>query len=356
MSDTIPNEFPFPRVPQIDNKSPAQIRKMGLCPPFHGRCRCDIQFLWGEIEERIGAIKPMTSIGRLANCITTTKAVKPDPCKDYIRMKDGKWFLRGKEVTEEALERLNKMKIPPKWRDVVVATSLSQKVQAMGLDTAGRWQYRYSTGHIAAAKIEKFNRLKLFQREMVSIRRKIAMGIGENDPRAWLLALEDKTAIRIGSTKDFKAKVKAYGLTTLQNRHVTINGNVITLKFLAKKGIPAQYEIVNKAMAAWLTKRKVLTSAGDMLFSDVSASKLNKYLKTIAGGQKFTVKDFRMYHGTRIAYKELKQYGGVVLTAKGKKKIIKDVSTKVADFLHNTPAMARDAYIDPMVWEFIGGL
>ena len=104
----------------------------------------------------------------------------------------------------------------------------------------------------------------------------------------------------------------------------------------------------------WLKKRKAITKKGEKLFN-VPATKLNKYLKTISG-KKYTVKDFRTYHGTRIAYEEIKKYARKVIDIKEKKRIIKEVSETVSKFLHNTPAMAKNSYIDPMVWEFIGGL
>ena len=239
---------------------------------------------------------------------------------------------------------------------MIVSANPNAKVQAIGMDAAGRWQYRYSAKHVAEAAQKKFNRLKLFSKDMPDIRKTYEEGILESDARAMLLKLEDKTAIRIGSTTDFKAKVKAYGLTTLEKRHVKIVGNRIKLDFIAKEGLPAHYEITDSVLSKWLEGRMDGLAPGDMLFPDVSGARLNKYLKKIAGGKKYTIKDFRTYHGTRIAHEELMKYAGQELTVKERKKIIKEVSTEVSKFLHNTPGMAKKSYIDPMVWEIIGGL
>ena len=148
----------------------------------------------------------------------------------------------------------------------------------------------------------------------------------------------------------------AYGLTTLQNEHVKIEGNKIILDFTAKEGIAAHYELEDRVLATWLQERKNATIAGEMLFPDVSASKLNSYLKELAGGKKYTIKDFRTYHGTKIAFEEIKQYSGYAIPDKEKKTIVKKISEKASNFLKNTPTMARNSYIDPMVWDFIGGI
>lgn len=283
-----------------------------------------------------------------------SKSTKPSACKDIVEI-EGVWQKKGVEITDpKDLERINKMALPPSWDNVVVSTDPRAKVQAIGMDAAGRWQYRYSAEHIAEAARKKFDRVKLFSRDMTGIRKGIKEGVAAGDERALLLRLEDKTAIRAGSRKDFKARKKAYGLTTLQNEHVTVKGSTIKLDFTAKEGIPAHYELKDNKLASWLLNLKENTSKGERLFSATS-SKVNRYLKELSG-KKYTIKDFRTYHGTRIAFQELKGYAGKALTSKEKKDLVKRVSVKVSDFLKNTPNMARKSYIDPMVWDFIGGI
>jgi len=305
--------------------------------------------------------KPMPVIEKLVHCLLPgSKAIfykdTVSPCTDYVR-KNGKWYLMEKEVIDKAaLKRLNGMALPPAWRNVIVATDPKKKIQALGLDKAGRWQYRYSAAHVEEAAKQKFARQQAFTKAMPSIKEGIRKGIESNDARAFVLELENRTAIRVGSMKDFKAKTKAYGLTTLQNEHLIVEGNKITLNFIAKEGLPVQYEIEDVTLAKWLAARKEKTAVGEKLFPDVSAKKLNDYLKEVAGSKKFSVKDFRTYHGTRVAFEELKQYGGKIWSAKEKAAITKNVLDKVSTFLANTPAMAKKSYINPLVWDLIGGI
>ena len=49
----------------------------------------------------------------------------------------------GRPVPAAVVERIRSMAIPPAWTDVAVAASPRARVQAVGRDRAGRWQYRY---------------------------------------------------------------------------------------------------------------------------------------------------------------------------------------------------------------------
>lgn len=294
--------------------------------------------------------RPMTAIGDMAECLI---GGKPSACSDYVKS-GNTWLLKGKEVSTKVAKKLDDMNIPSVWSEVVVSTAPNRRIQVVGRNVKGKLVYRYSAEHNADSKIKNFNNIKLFNKDMPTIRKSIWQGMNEGDPRAFLLEIENRTAIRIGTAADLDAKVKAYGLTTLQNEHIVINGNNIKFNFVAKKGIPASYELTDRRLADWLRERKKATMPGEMLFPDIPAKKLNDFLKKISG-KNYTVKNFRTYHGTRIAYDELVKFAGVAMTPEKKKKLIKKVIKKVASFLHNTPVVADDSYIDPMVWEIIGG-
>lgn len=321
--------------------------------------KCIVQRDITNVKQAINTYKPTTQEKQVTAKRQITADVKKlqsrskmSPKKDYYRS-GGKWFLKGKPVTGDVLKKLNKMAIPPAWENALVSTNLKAKVTAVGRDKAGKWQSRYSEAHVKQKAKEKFDRQKLFGRDIGGIRKNMNDGILKNDVNAMLLKMEDQTAIRVGGKAPYKTRKQAYGLTTLENRHVKIEGDKISLDFIAKEGKQAHYEIRDKTLADWLGKRKV--EFKESLFPDTSATSLNSYLKKMAGGKKYTVKDFRTYHGTRIAFDELKKYEKVDLAPKKKKEIVKRTLDKVSSFLHNTPGMAKKSYINPMVWELIGG-
>lgn len=286
-------------------------------------------------------------------------------CKDYTRQPDGTWLFKDKEVPLKVRKRLDAMHVPSGWSHAVVSANPTSKLQIIGLDTTGKWQYRFGMRVAPGDKVElarrvasrqKFDRVKLFGQDLEMIRKNIRNGVRTNDTRAMLLRMEDQTVIRMG--KEAKRGVKqAYGLTTLRGKHVQIKGNEITLSFIAKKGISAHYKFTDQVLGSWLKKRKTgLSSLKDKMFPDVSPKKLNDYISEVAGGKAYTIKDFRTYHATRLAFEELIGYAEKALSMKEKRKIVKEVCETVSRFLHNTPAMAKSAYIDPMVWEIIGGI
>jgi len=275
--------------------------------------------------------------------------------KDYIRFPSGVWKIKGVEASTKISKELDNLKIPTMWTDVIVSSDPKAKIVAIGRASNGKLKYKFSEEYLAEGSRKKFDRVNSFGWDIGAIRKKTQYDIDSGDSRALLLRLEDRTGIRAGTAKDLHAKKKAYGLTTLLYEHVIVDGDKIVLDFIAKKGIPAHYEFTDKILARWLKERKARTSLGQPLFPDISANKLNKYMKQLSG-KAYTIKDFRTFYGTKIAYDNLKKYMGKVLSIEEKKIIVKEVLDKASSFLHNTPNIVKSAYIDPMVWEMIGGL
>lgn len=274
------------------------------------------------------------------------------------------WRLGGKVVKDaETLERLNGMRLPPAWRTARAAKSEAAKVQAMGIDAKGRVQRRYSRAHMEAQAEKKFRRAREFSKEHDSFMAKSAKDARKGRPEARVLLLEDRTAIRVGSTADTLAERKAFGITTLRKGHVKVKGNTLYFDFTAKEGIRFRRSVrVDKGLADWVRGRVRKAKPGERLWPEVSAGKLNGYLKSLAG-PKFSVKDFRNFAATKITEKHVQAQVAKMtrrelaeLTKKRRREIVNEAAEKASEVLGNTPSMAKNSYIDPQVWNTIGGL
>src|SRR5262252_9739647 len=67
-----------------------------------------------------------------------------------------------KRVSSQDVSRIKRLRIPPAWTDVVINLSPQGRVQAVGLDRAGRRQYLYHESHTRTQANMKYRRLIRF--------------------------------------------------------------------------------------------------------------------------------------------------------------------------------------------------
>lgn len=259
----------------------------------------------------------------------------------------GKWIgANGLPLTPEITQRLKDLGVPPGWKSVQLNADPKAALQATGRDDAGRKQYRYSAEHSEAKAAEKFARVKEFDHQLPEIRKSIASGLSVGDPAAAVLAMIDKTGFRIGSESDTGAKVKAFGITTLQAEHVKVTGDSISLGFVGKAGKMNVKTIDDPELASYVRERLNKISPGDQVFP-VSDGQVRSYMKTFAPD--FSPKDFRTWRGTSeglAAVKSLPQ----PRNEREYQKTRAMVGDMVAATLGNTRAVALSSYIDPAVF------
>jgi DNA topoisomerase IB len=156
-------------------------------------------------------------------------------------------------------------------------------------------------------------------------------------------------ALRPGSDADTKAKVKAFGATTLRAEHVVRAEDGVRLQFIGKEGIAHNHLIRNPALAKELLRRKQMAGTrGGKLF-DTTYDKVAAYSKTLDDGR-FTPKDFRTIKANAMAVVEIAAATKPPKTLKEYKARVKAVAEKVAGVLGNRPAQALESYIDPALF------
>lgn len=241
--------------------------------------------------------------------------------------------------------------IPPAWTDVMVVDDRKNEkhLLAKGRDAAGRRQPKMHPEHTKEASGIKFGRTARLRKVLPDLDKVLDRDAMKLDTAA-VIKLIRLTGIRPGSDKDTQAKEKAYGATTLEARHITINQNSVTFDFIGKKGVPIH--LLNKDPEVFNLMRhwKGTKQRNERLFTS-SRGSYNIYLKRAIPGD-FLIKDLRTNIGTNAAWAERKKSAykkpPTSMTELNKRK--KSISVEVSRVLGNKPNEALKSYIDPEVW------
>jgi DNA topoisomerase I len=267
----------------------------------------------------------------------------------------------GEQITDERqLARIAALVIPPAWKHVRIALSASRHLQAVGIDGSGRIQYLYHAKYCERQQRKKFAKIEQFGEYLPRLRKITNEHLAlEGFPRekvlAVMLRLINSLYIRVGTEKSVK-HYRTFGITTLQNRHLTIEkGGRLTFSFVGKHHIKHRKVLVDEELAAVMEELKALGGArklfnylnGDGKPRPVKPADINAYLKEVTSPE-FSSKDFRTWGGTLMAAVELAETGPAGEEKAAKKNIVRAVSA-VADRLGNTPSVCRSSYIHPKV-------
>jgi DNA topoisomerase I len=268
---------------------------------------------------------------------------------------------RGRRIADPArIERIEALVIPPAWKDVWISPRSNAKLQATGLDAAGRRQYLYHPEFRAQQEQAKFDKLVRFAEALPDLR----MTMGEHmthDPYdrervcAIAIRLINMTWFRVGTDRYARGS-GAHGVTTLTRRHVNVRGTRVTFRFRAKHKLQVRTSVVDSELAGAI--KDLLAQPGPArLFRyglngascNLTGAVLNDYIREHMGDE-FTAKDFRTWGGTLTAAIALAEHG-VVETETEAKRIVANVMRTVGERLGNTPAVARASYVSPAVVE-----
>ena len=267
----------------------------------------------------------------------------------------------GRRITDEAsLERINQLVLPPAWRFVRISPHAGSSLQAVGMDTTGRVQYRYHTKFSEKQQRKKFSKLVEFGRQLPRLRSVTNEHIAlEGFPREKVLAvmmrLINSLYIRVGTEKSVR-HYRTYGITTLANRHLTVKrGGVLVFDFVGKSHIKHRKVLVDEELASVMQDLKAVGSAKKLFHyldedgnpHQICPADINRYIKE-ATGPEFSAKDFRTWGGTLLAAVRLAELGKPEDEKAIKKNIVRAIK-EVSEQLGNTPSVCRGSYIHPDV-------
>ncbi|WDF76182.1 DNA topoisomerase IB [Mucilaginibacter sp. KACC 22773] len=310
-------------------------------------------------------VQKLEKIGRDPK--VTAKAVGlryvSDSTPGYTRKKAGKgwsYYDAGGVLVKDKklIARFAKLVIPPAYTNVWISPYENSHLQFTGTDAAGRKQYRYHAGWNQIRNQSKYHRLQTFAEHLPAIRAQVDKDLARHNLDhekvvALVVRLMELTSIRVGN-ESYKKLYGSFGLTTLLNKHVAIEGSKIKFEFKGKKGVFHKVALQSRRLANLVKQCRDIP--GKDLFQyykpdgercSVGSGDINDYLKGITG-EDFTAKDFRTWSGSVSALYAFKEAGEFQNITECKKKIV-SVLDEVAINLGNTRTVCKKYYVHPTV-------
>lgn len=261
-------------------------------------------------------------------------------------------------IREDTLRRIKALAIPPAWTDVWICPDPRGHLQATGRDAKGRKQYRYHPHWQQVRDAVKYGRMVAFGEALPRIRERIDRDLAQPGiPREKVLAtvvwLLENTLIRIGND-EYRRENSSFGLTTLRDGHVEVQGPTLKFEFRGKGGKCYSVKITSPRLARVVKRCQEIPGHELFQYLDekgerhaVESGDVNDYLREIGGGD-FTAKDFRTWAGTVLAARCLRDCEPCTSERQCKQEIARAIE-QVAQRLGNTPAVCRRCYIHPAV-------
>ena len=277
-----------------------------------------------------------------------------DDAPGITRRRAGKGFAfrgpDGKPVRDKAvLDRIRHLAIPPAYKDVWICADPNGHLQATGRDDRSRKQYRYHPAFREVRDSVKFEHMTAFADALPALRATVKQHMGlPGLPRKKILAtivyLLENTLIRVGN-EDYAKTNNSYGLTTLRDPHVAVEGNAMHFEFKGKSNKVWRLDIKNKRVAKIVKACQELP--GQHLFQYVDHDGERHSVHEISG-RDITAKDFRTWAGTVLAALALSEFEAFDSEAKAKKNVRAAIE-HVAARLGNTATICRKCYVHPEV-------
>lgn len=265
----------------------------------------------------------------------------------------------GEPLTwEPALSRIRSLAIPPAWTGVRISPDPRRRVQAWGIDAAGRRQYIYSEEAVAERDLRRWTRVLRYARILPTVRATTNEHLAREEPDrlkvlATVVRLIGRAFFRVGSER-YAVQNRTFGLVTLKKKHLEIQGQDLVFTYVGKQRKDQRRVVADTPLVEIV--RQILELPGSRLFRyldeegkprDVTASAVNAYLRRIAG-ERYTSKDLRTFGGTVRAATVLADIGPAATATEARRNVVL-CCRLVASELGNTPAVARSAYIHPTV-------
>lgn len=252
--------------------------------------------------------------------------------------------------------RLNSLAIPPAWTDVWICPDPDGHIQATARDARGRKQYRYHSSYREACDRSKFRHMLEFSEILPRVRERVerdlrGVDLTRRQVLATVIRLLDRTLIRVGND-EYAKENRSFGLTTLRQRHVQVDGTSLRFSFRGKSGVEHNVSLTDRRLARIIQRCQDLPGTELFQYLDakgkrhsIASDDVNAHLRDITG-RDVTAKDFRTWGGTMHAAVALRTMGPASSRAEADRNIIRAIDI-VSERLGNTRAVCRKYYVHP---------
>jgi DNA topoisomerase-1 len=283
-----------------------------------------------------------------------------DPGIERVKQREKFVYMKnGKRVKDKKdLLRIKQLVIPPAWENVWICSLANGHLQATGVDTKKRKQYRYHSLWCRFRNQTKFYQLLAFGKKLPAIREQLEKdlakpGLPLEKVLAAIVMIMQQTNIRVGNNV-YEKLYGSFGLTTLKDKHVKINGNTVKFSFKGKKGVYHEIDLKSARLARIVKQCKDIPGKELFQYYDennekrsIDSGMVNEYIKNMCCDN-FTTKDFRTWTGTVYAIEVFKESDNYETENERKKKIIEALDS-VAKRLGNTRTVCKKYYVHPVI-------
>jgi DNA topoisomerase-1 len=264
----------------------------------------------------------------------------------------------GGDVTDPGtLRRIRGLALPPAWTGVWISPDPAGHIQATGVDSAGRTQYRYHPLWREQRDAQKFAHMLRFAGALPDLRAAAVRdlgrrGLGRDRVAATAVRLIDLGLFRLGGER-YAELDHHYGAVTLEKRHVRVRRDGVLFDYTAKEGKHRAVTVTDRAVRSAVRALAgcdngldtLLCWQRDGVWHPLHSHDVSAYIAGHAGGH-FTAKEFRTWNAT-VLMALLLANAGPAASPRRAQTVIAASIRGVADWLGDTPAVTRSSYVDP---------
>jgi DNA topoisomerase-1 len=283
------------------------------------------------------------------------------------RRRDGEVFRYldpdGGPVTDaETLARIRALALPPAWTRVWISPDPLGHIQATGVDSRGRTQYRYHQLWREQRDAQKFTHMLRFAGALPALRQATLhdlrhRGLDRDRVASGAVRLIDLGLFRIGGER-YAELDHHYGVATLEKRHIIPIRGGIRFDYIAKEGKRRDITVTDPAVLPTVRALARSDNGLDALFAfqeshnqrsgawhALRSHDVSEYIAANAGAH-FTAKEFRTWNAT-VLMALLLAGAEPAASARGRSRVVAAGVRGVAQWLGDTPTVAKASYIDP---------